>query len=581
MKILKIEAQNIIGLKRAEIICGQPITLIAGDNEAGKSSLADAISMAFRGEPRRVKLKKDIKQLMHNDAKKGGIRLIGADDEVLASFTLPAGKHELGDSMEAQVGFEFLPLVLDPQSFAKMEEKERRATLFKLTGCSAKPDYILGELKAAGCDMKLAEMLIGMARSGFPVMAEEAKKRAADARAVWQHTTGETWGSEKAEGWEVDIPAGKDVTQEDIAAALAEQQKIADEIEKGIAYRARLDSDIEHAAGYAEKEEDLRSKAGLLKRANAKLEATTSDLEKQLARRNTLNAQLGTAPACACPHCGEAVLIVNGELQDGNGSPTAEQRAEAKKELAAVVESIGMLERTKANDTKAVREAELAGQQLAAHIAEKKEAPAAGLMERTEEALTQQRQAFSTAQARHSALRERFDLIAGAEKTNAVASEKHNEIKAWKAIETELLPTGIPSRLLEKAISPVNTALEVMARITGWSLPKIELDMSLTYGGRPYALSSESAQWRFDAMIALVVAQMSTLKFVMLDRIDVLSNRHRVCLVQLLDSIVNAGNIDGAVILGTMKSAPDMSSASPHFQSLWIEKGVVLSKGLE
>ena len=578
MKLLKIEAQNIIGLKRAEIICGQPITLIAGENEAGKSSLVDAISMALRGEPRRVKHKKDAGQLLHNGAKKGGVSLIGADDEILASYSLPSGKNALGDSIKDHKGLDFLPLVLDPHAFATMDDKERRSTLFKLTGCSAKPEYILGELKTAGCDMKLAEQVIALARSGFGAMAEEAKEKAKAARSVWQHTTGENYGSEKAEGWEVDIPAGKYVAQEDIDQAVAAEKKLQGQIEEGIAYRAKLVSNIEHAASYSERGNELCTKAELVNRANGKLEATTADLEKQVARRNTLNAQLGTAPACACPHCGEAVLIVNGELKDGNSSLTAKERAEAKKELETVVNSIDMLERTKTNDKKALADAELAARQLAEHEANAPAAIKDGELQRTDEKLNECRQALAQAQARRNALQERFDLVNGALKINMTAAQKHAEVKAWKLIEEELSPAGIPSRLLAKAISPVNTAFEVMARLTDWPLPKIEDDLSLTYGGRAYGLCSESAQWRWDAMIALVIAQMSGLNFVVLDRLDVLSIKHRPRMAALLLNLVKAGNIESAIIAGTMKAAPEMPDG---FQSLWIDKGVVLSKGVE
>lgn len=578
MKLLKIEAQNIIGLKRAEIICSQPITLIAGDNEAAKSSLIDAVSMALTGVPKRIKLKKDVGQLLHNGAKKGSVSLVGADDEILASYSLPAGKNALGDSIKDHKGLDFLPLVLDPHAFAAMDDKERRSTLFKLTGCSTKPDYILGELKKAGCDMKLADQVIALARSGFGAMAEEAKEKAKAARAVWQHTTGENYGSEKAEGWEVDIPAGKDVTQEDIDQAIAAEKKLQGQIEEGIAFRTKVQSDINYAAGYEERAEDLRNAASLLKRAQGKLESTTRELEKQAARRNTLNAQLGTSPACACPHCGEAVLIVNGELKDGNASLTAAQRKEAQKELEGVVNSIDMLERTKTNDKKALADAELATRQLAEHEANKPAAVQDGLLQKTEEKLNECRQALTTAQARRNALQDRLDLVSGAAKTNEIAAQKHAEVKAWKLIEEELSPAGIPSRLLAKAISPVNTAFEVMARITSWPLPKIEDDLSLTYGGRSYGLCSESAQWRWDSMAALVITQMSGLGFVVLDRLDVLSIKHRPRMAALLLELVKAGNIESAIIAGTMKAAPEMP---PGFQSLWIEKGVVLSKGIE
>ena len=56
MHIQKIEVSNVLGLSRADIVCSQPVMIIAGNNEAGKSTIADAVSMAILGTPRRVKL---------------------------------------------------------------------------------------------------------------------------------------------------------------------------------------------------------------------------------------------------------------------------------------------------------------------------------------------------------------------------------------------------------------------------------------------------------------------------------------------------------------------------------------------
>ena len=51
-------------------------------------------------------------------------------------------------------------------------------------------------------------------------MADEAKQRATQAKGEWKATTGETWGSDKADGWAVEVPGGPKVTQEEINDAL-------------------------------------------------------------------------------------------------------------------------------------------------------------------------------------------------------------------------------------------------------------------------------------------------------------------------------------------------------------------------
>ena len=64
MKITQIDVKNFQGLHYAALAVSEPVLLVSGGNGAGKSSLLDAIAMAYTGNPSRVTLKRDIKSLI-------------------------------------------------------------------------------------------------------------------------------------------------------------------------------------------------------------------------------------------------------------------------------------------------------------------------------------------------------------------------------------------------------------------------------------------------------------------------------------------------------------------------------------
>ncbi|MCY1362592.1 hypothetical protein D9M69_493170 [compost metagenome] len=279
-----------------------------------------------------------------------------------------------------------------------------------------------------------------------------------------------------------------------------------------------------------------------------------------------------------CPCCDATLKVEGGKLVEFQGAKgEAKKTSDLAHALSQAKEAVGTWSRTRANDLVAIQQAEQAARDLEAHLASKPEADQDKL-DRTNGKLDELRQQLAKEQARRDALGERFELIANAAQVTATATAKHQEILQWQAIADALSPAGIPSKLLEKALAPVNTALQTMAGLTGWSQPEITKEMTLTLGGRDYALCSESAKWRFDVMISLVIAQLSALKFAVIDRLDVLSLKNRPKLGGLLLKLTELGNLDSVVLCGTMKSAPQMPAG---FQSLWIEKGVVLSEGIE
>ncbi len=191
MKINHISISNVLGIKHANVSTSKPITLIAGNNEAGKSSLIDAISMALTGTPRRVKLKKELGKLINDStgAKKGAVALLGNGDVIAAEIKLPKGEQT------SVCHSAHLPLVLDHAAFAGLSDDERRKVLFDLAGVKPSAATIKTELAAAKCDPDLIEQIMGMARAGFPAMHDEAKQRATQAKGEWKAATGETWGS--------------------------------------------------------------------------------------------------------------------------------------------------------------------------------------------------------------------------------------------------------------------------------------------------------------------------------------------------------------------------------------------------
>ncbi|UTN73787.1 AAA family ATPase [Pseudomonas aeruginosa] len=95
MRITKLEITNFQGLRHAALDVSAPVLLVAGHNGAGKSSLLDAISMAFSGQPRRVSLKKEMDKLVTEGAKKGEARvewLDAAYEVQVCGVALPTGK---------------------------------------------------------------------------------------------------------------------------------------------------------------------------------------------------------------------------------------------------------------------------------------------------------------------------------------------------------------------------------------------------------------------------------------------------------------------------------------------------------
>lgn len=581
MKISKIEVSNVLALHRADIEINTPILMVLGSNEAGKSSLRDAISMALLGDPSRLKIKNkgELVQLMHDDAKKGRVTLLSGED-LVGQYTLPKGEHEAA----AISGAEYLPYVINPALTASLDDKALRTMLFQLTRCKASPDVTAKMLIARGACEELVEEVKPMLRAGFPSAAKDAADRATQAKGAFRALTGDNWGSVQSEGWELVIPEAPDmpdVSPEAIDQVIANHAKVAADVEAGIQYIAGLESKIEKAQNFEAKRAELAEAFALLDRAKVKLatdEKTLADLEEQFsADRQRLNEmQAGVVPV-ACPCCSELLRITGQTLEKFEGlKANTKTNSDLAIQVTQAKNAIDMLKRTIANDIAAVTTAENAGKELAAM--EEAGAPVVkpGALENAQAKLTECRLLADKLRAKVEAMKQRQEMINGAEETTATARKHHKDVVDWLLIAEALSPAGIPAEILGSALKPVNDSLAILSRLSGWKKVAISTDMQITADGRIYGLMSESAKWRVDALLALAIAQISELKFVALDRFDVLDMAGRKQLIGMLIQLADMGLIDQAIICGTLKST--LSGMPDSVAQVWVQNGQAVNQ---
>ena len=601
MKITSIEATAFLGARAVDLRLSKPVTLIAGKNGSGKSSLRDAIALALTADLGRVTLKKDAPSLI-SDCGETALVEVGFDGRTASVAITAAGK--ITDSLAGTELPASLPYVLDAQRFASLPEDDRRKFLFGLMGVKMDGATIKERLLARGCNAGKMERIIPILRTGFEPAAKEAASKARDAKAGWKAATGgETWGKEKAAKWQpAALPpdSEKASTRRDHAIAkykeadqeLAQaQQELGgakakiQEREKAMASRAalvekaerieritgKLAADREELATIEKTVADLRGRAGVSK-INPKapgefllrgLAAVTSDF---------------LTLSCDFPDVAWPPELINRaathleEYRKLHGNPSPETAAEPDKEA---IDALPRHEKALALMQSAVANGER--DLLAAHDAAAKLKELDGA---ADEAID-----LSALQAKVADITATRDgWKADGDKYGAIADQHarrkllidqvsglHTDILEWTAIADALAPDGIQSELLAAALDPINERLTDSAGVAEWADVTITRDMEILAGGRPYKLLSESEKWRTDALIAEAVSRQSGLKLLVLDRFDVLDLKGREDLLYWLDGMAENGAIDTALIFGTLKALP--AQLLPIVEGFWIENG--------
>ena len=200
MKIHSIHVEGFLGARQVDIALVEPITLIAGQNGAGKSSIANAIALALNAELGRVDVKKDAARLVTEGATAACVQ-IQTDSADFEVHITKAGK--ITDHAAGRKPHPALPFALDASRFSRLPDAERRTLLFNLLGIETTPEAIAERLARMKCDADKVKAIGPALRAGFVAGEKHARELASQARGKWVAVTGEkAYGDKKAEGWE-------------------------------------------------------------------------------------------------------------------------------------------------------------------------------------------------------------------------------------------------------------------------------------------------------------------------------------------------------------------------------------------
>jgi len=594
MKLNKINIDNFLGARVIDVSTTAPVQLFCGPNGAGKSSIRDAVALALTADLGRVSLKKEAGQLVSEGAKAARCEVITADGDVYTVGISNAGK--ITDGASGKASDPVWPYVLDAQRFGQLSANERRTFLMGLMDVKTDPATVKEMLAARSLDAAKIDRIAPLLRAGFESAHKEAKAKATEARGAWKAITGEAFGSEKAKTWRAEVPkydAGKlkelqtELQHADVAIASWQQQVGA--------LRAQQNRRIE----LEDKKAALQEHAGRIERIKTKLATDEqqladwrADLDKSLAAAGQASPRVGllhdlawavsyllkfgiVEPLDNSPDdqlvqkALDAYEAEHGKVSLAKDQPVADGKAAAR--LPSIRNSVELCTKAVANDKRDL-EAALKAQADIEAIEQELAKPV------DEQALAGARKQIESLQAKRAEVQKALDTLQSlklqaeaADKRTKEAAAHADDVAAWDELGAALAPDGIPAEILAKTLGPINERLAQSAADTAWLKAEISADMALTGGGRDYRLLSESERWRVDAMVAEAIAHLSGARLLVLDRFDVLDPASRSDLIGWLDVLADMGEIDTALVFGTLKALP--ASLPPTVAAHWITGG--------
>lgn len=548
---MEIQIRDYRGCERADIELAQ-IGLVAGMNEQGKSSIAEAVRCALIGVAITVNgvAKKDADLLVREGAENGYVAL--TDGDMTARVDWP--KCSVAGDIECT---QFAAGIF---SLFDLPQKERAKALADyIDAAPSKEDFSAAAVEAGYTEAAIDKIWVSITGpGGWDTTYTKARDYATKTKGQWEEVTREKYGIKKAENW---TPAGHpgDVEREALEAAVEAAAKAVLDAAGSQAVseseRNRLTQVIEDAKGA----EDVET----LEASRRKAE---KDLEKARAERQALPAEAGPGTpnqVAPCPECG-SVLIVETTF-DG---PTVlkhydEKSAEKEGKSKAIRKKRASLD----------GEIERHKSVLASFSRRKLDAEAlikAGVD--AQAAIEEAGDEAADDGATINAIKDEQDAKAALDLFGAKlrADKLHADLVRNDLVLKILAPDGLRQRKLAAALEDINGQLQGISEASGWPAVRLDANLNAHYGTRPLWAASHSGKWRAKTMLQIVMANIDGSKVIVLDDADWLDSRGRNGLFKML--AVSGLKCLVCMTMNKRELVPDLEQAGLGM-SYWIEAG--------
>lgn len=543
---MKLTVENYRGIRRADIELA-PLALVCAPNESGKSSIAQAVGAVLCGQPIPLPgvLKSMAGMLVRQGAAKGSVTLESAGGTATVEWPRATLKTT-GTPPTVS------PVAAGLSSLADMQPVDRGRFLIELLHALPGRDDLARRLEPEGVTAETVDHVWKTIETqGWDAAHAQFKEQGARQKGAWEATTGDRFGTKKAESW---LPKNWDAdlhgtSEETLQAILTDAR---DTLNAMIGVAAVDDAERDRLSQLAD-----GLKSAVERKAACESDAAAADVDHKRAQQilAALRKPSAQEETQQCPHCANPVVVRGGKVFAPAGNPVLsdEESLQYQKGIENERAAAERLRQARGDLQSAeldVRKAEDAAKQLS------------GMRESTHTSaqLDRAREFAASAERRLSAWQQKRR-----------ADVAFRSVLETAAIVTALAPDGLRQEVLARTAQQfMREWVRPLADAAGWSPVEIDGDMLLTYGDRAFVLLSESQKFRVRVLLQVAIALRERAAAVVIDAADILDKGGRNGLFRLL-----AMSKLPALVCMTLDDAnnlPDLCALGLG-RSYWIERG--------